>query len=45
MGESATEANVLTLLNALEEIGIQHGWVSTPGIALQAAAHSYSLGR
>lgn len=45
MGESATEANVLTLLNALEEIGIQHGWVSTPGIALQAAAHTYSVGR
>ncbi len=45
MGESSTEANVLTLLNALEEIGIQHGWVSTPGIALQAAAHTYSVGR
>ncbi len=45
MGESSTEANVLTLLNALEEIGIQHGWVSTPGVALQAAAHTYSVGR
>jgi len=45
MGESSTEANVLTLLNALEEIGVQHGWVSTPGIALQAAAHTYSVGR
>ncbi|MGE0469180.1 MAG: alanine--glyoxylate aminotransferase family protein [Nitrospira sp.] len=45
MGESSTEANVLTLLNALEEIGIQRGWVSTPGIALQAAAHIYSVGR
>jgi alanine-glyoxylate transaminase / serine-glyoxylate transaminase / serine-pyruvate transaminase len=45
MGESSTEANVLTLLNALEEIGIQRGWVSTPGIALQAAAHTYSAGR
>jgi alanine-glyoxylate transaminase/serine-glyoxylate transaminase/serine-pyruvate transaminase len=45
MGESSTEANVLTLLNALEEIGIQCGWVSTPGIALQAAAHTYSVGR
>jgi alanine-glyoxylate transaminase/serine-glyoxylate transaminase/serine-pyruvate transaminase len=45
MGESSTEANVLTLLNALEEIGIQRGWVSTPGIALQAAAHTYSVGR
>lgn len=45
MGESSTEANVLTLLNVLEEIGIQRGWVSTPGIALQAAAHTYSVGR
>lgn len=45
MGESSTEANVLTLLNALEEIGIRSGWVSTPGMALQAAAHTYSIGR
>lgn len=45
MGESSTEANVLTLLNALEEIGIQNGWVSIPGIALQAAASTYSSGR
>jgi alanine-glyoxylate transaminase/serine-glyoxylate transaminase/serine-pyruvate transaminase len=45
MGESSTEANVLTLLNALEEIGIQNGWVSIPGIALQAAASTYSRGR
>jgi alanine-glyoxylate transaminase/serine-glyoxylate transaminase/serine-pyruvate transaminase len=45
MGESSTEANVFTLLNALEEIGIQRGWVSTPGIAMQAAAHTYSVGR
>ncbi len=44
MGESSTEANVLTLLNALEEIGIRSGWVLTPGIALQAAAQTYSLG-
>ena len=44
MGESSTEANVLTLLNALEEIGIRRGWVSTPGAALQAAAHTYSGG-
>lgn len=42
MGESSTEANVLTLLNAMEEIGIRSGWVSTPGAALQAAAHIYS---
>ncbi len=45
MGESSTEANVLTLLNAIEEIGIRSGWVSTPGAALQAAAHIYSGGR
>jgi alanine-glyoxylate transaminase/serine-glyoxylate transaminase/serine-pyruvate transaminase len=45
MGESSTEANVLTLLNALEEIGIQNGWVSVPGMALQAAAYIYSVGR
>ena len=44
MGESSTEANVLTLLNAVEEIGIRSGWVSTPGAALQAAANIYSGG-
>ena len=42
MGESSAEAHVLTLLNALEEIGIRSGWVSTPGVALQAAARAYS---
>lgn len=45
MGESSTEANVLTLLNALEEIGIQSGWGLTPGMALQAAADIYNSGR
>ncbi len=45
MGESSTEANVLTLLNAIEEIGMRCGWVSTPGAALQAAAHTYSVRR
>lgn len=44
MGESSTEDNVLTLLNALEELGIQSGWVTTPGAALQAAARVYSGG-
>jgi alanine-glyoxylate transaminase/serine-glyoxylate transaminase/serine-pyruvate transaminase len=44
MGESSTEANVLTLLHALEDLGIQSGWVSTPGVALQAAAHVYNCG-
>lgn len=43
MGESSTEANVLTFLNALEDIGIRAGWVSTPGIALQAAARAYTV--
>jgi alanine-glyoxylate transaminase/serine-glyoxylate transaminase/serine-pyruvate transaminase len=42
MGESSTEANVLTLLNALEEIFFRSGWLSTPGAALQAAAQAYS---
>jgi len=42
MGESSTEANVLTFLNALEEIFIRGGWLSTPGVALQAAARVYS---
>jgi alanine-glyoxylate transaminase/serine-glyoxylate transaminase/serine-pyruvate transaminase len=42
MGESSTEANVLTLLNALEELFIRSGWLATPGVALQAAARVYS---
>jgi alanine-glyoxylate transaminase/serine-glyoxylate transaminase/serine-pyruvate transaminase len=42
MGESSTEAHVLTLLNALEEMFIRGGWLSTPGVALQAAARVYS---
>lgn len=42
MGESSTEAHVLTLLNALEELFIRRGWLSTPGVALQAAARVYS---
>ena len=41
MGESSTEAHVLTLLNALEELFIRQGWLSTPGVALQAAARIY----
>lgn len=45
MGESCTEANALTLLNALEEIGIRSGWISSPGVALQAAARTYSRSR
>jgi alanine-glyoxylate transaminase/serine-glyoxylate transaminase/serine-pyruvate transaminase len=42
MGESSSEAHVLTLLNALEDMWIRGGWLSTPGIALQAAARVYS---
>jgi alanine-glyoxylate transaminase/serine-glyoxylate transaminase/serine-pyruvate transaminase len=42
MGESSTEAHVLTLINALEELFIRGGWLSTPGVGLQAAARVYS---
>lgn len=45
MGESCTEDNVLRLLNALEELGIRAGWVSTPGLSVQAAAEVYSRRR
>ncbi len=41
MGESSTDANVLRLLNALEELGLRMGWLATPGVALQAAAQAY----
>jgi alanine-glyoxylate transaminase / serine-glyoxylate transaminase / serine-pyruvate transaminase len=37
MGESSTEAHVLTLLHALEEIGIRSGWLSSQGMALLEA--------
>lgn len=42
MGESSTEAHVLTLLNALESLFIHGGWLTTPGVALQAASRVYS---
>jgi alanine-glyoxylate transaminase / serine-glyoxylate transaminase / serine-pyruvate transaminase len=42
MGESCTEANVLTLLHALEEIGIRSGWAASPGQALKEATRVYS---
>jgi alanine-glyoxylate transaminase / serine-glyoxylate transaminase / serine-pyruvate transaminase len=42
MGESSTEANVLTLLNALEAIFLDGGWLGTAGRALQAASRVYS---
>jgi alanine-glyoxylate transaminase/serine-glyoxylate transaminase/serine-pyruvate transaminase len=41
MGESSTEAHVLTLLNALEELFVRGGALSTPGVALRAAARIY----
>ncbi|HEY5627496.1 MAG TPA: alanine--glyoxylate aminotransferase family protein [Nitrospira sp.] len=41
MGESSREAHVLTLLNALEALFIRSGWLSNPGIALQAASDQY----
>ena len=43
MGESCTEDHVLTFLNALEELGIQAGWVTTPGLSLQAATRVYQV--
>ncbi|HET8722462.1 MAG TPA: alanine--glyoxylate aminotransferase family protein [Nitrospira sp.] len=42
MGESSTEANVLTLLNALEALFLEGGWLSTPGLALEAASRVYN---
>ncbi|MGA6828295.1 pyridoxal-phosphate-dependent aminotransferase family protein [Nitrospira sp. NS4] len=44
MGESCTEANVLTFLNAVEELFIRSGRLSAPGHALQAATRVYSRG-
>ena len=41
MGESSTEANVLTLLNALEALFLESGWLSTPGAAVLAASRVY----
>ena len=42
MGESSTEAHVLTLLNALESIFLRQGWLTIPGVAVQAAERIYS---
>ncbi len=42
MGESSTEAHVLRLLNALEEMFIEGGWLTTPGLAVGAASRTYS---
>jgi len=42
MGESSTEANVLTLLNALEALFLEGGWLPTAGAALRAASRVYN---
>jgi alanine-glyoxylate transaminase / serine-glyoxylate transaminase / serine-pyruvate transaminase len=43
MGESSTEAHVLTLLHAIEGLlGSRSGWATSPGVALQAASRVYS---
>ncbi len=42
MGESCRQEHVLTLLNALEEIFAQNGWLEQPGRAVQAAVETYS---
>lgn len=42
MGESCQQAHVLTLLNALEDIFAQHGWLDQPGRAVQAAVETYT---
>jgi alanine-glyoxylate transaminase/serine-glyoxylate transaminase/serine-pyruvate transaminase len=42
MGESSTEANVLTLLNALEALFLEGGWLPTAGVALRAASRVYN---
>ena len=41
MGESSQQAHVLTLLNALEDIFAGSGWLSTPGVAVQAAVEGF----
>ncbi len=45
MGESSTRANVLMLLQALEEILMQRGAISRCGPALDAAAQLYAMAR
>lgn len=42
MGESARQSHVLTLLNALEALGLEQGWLAQPGAALAAAARVYA---
>lgn len=45
MGESSSRANVLTLLNALEDLFLRRGWLQRPGAALEAAARVYAQGK
>jgi alanine-glyoxylate transaminase/serine-glyoxylate transaminase/serine-pyruvate transaminase len=45
MGESSSEAHVLTLLHALERIFVSQGWLDRPGAALKAAAERYTVAR
>ena len=42
MGESSRQAHVMTLLNALEEIFTCQGWLTHPGLAVQAADDVYT---
>ncbi len=42
MGESSTQANVMTLLSALETIFLRQKWIPQPGIALKAASGVYA---
>lgn len=42
MGESATRANVLTLLSALETLWLRRGRCARAGLALEAAAQFYA---
>ncbi len=42
MGESARRSHVLTLLGALEELGLEQGRPAQPGAALAAAARVYA---
>lgn len=43
MGESSTQANVMTLLSALEAIFLRHGWIERPGLSLEAAGRLLAM--
>lgn len=42
MGESSTQANVLALLHALEQLFLRRTWIKQAGIALEAASRVYA---